>query len=186
MLVKADGEKGQTGRAMRCLTTAECEQMVQLLDLRIEGQRLRSINGRSPASQELKIPDSARRQALGVNVLFRALPDDTSEWLLWVLECGAWPDEEYPELWYEIREHHGESRPILEAPGHLFAQSEIGLARGMTRLAMLFGWTAFLVPKPVSLAARLDKADLMELSASSAAAVAAIGAEITELWTKPW
>ena len=139
---------------MKCISAAECEQRVQNLDLTIEVQVLRFVNGRVPASRALKIPDSARRQALGVNTLFRAFPDDTNGWLLWVLEWGVWPDEEYPELWYEIREHHGERRPIIEAPGHLFAQEEQGLARGMTRLAMLFGWTAFLIPDPASFVVR--------------------------------
>jgi hypothetical protein len=171
---------------MRCLTIAECEDEAQILDLKIKRRRLKAIHGRAAASKELKIPDSARRQALGVNALFRAFPDDTREWLLWALEWGAWPDEEYPELWYEIREHHGEHRPIKEAPGHIFAQNELGLARGMMRLAMLFGWTAFLIPNPVSVVARLDKEELMELTAASATTIADIATEITELWTKPW
>jgi hypothetical protein len=156
------------------------------LDLKIEGQRLKLINGRAPASRELKIPDSARRQALGVNHLFGAFPDDTKEWCLWALEWGAWPEEEYPELWYEIREHHGERRPIREAPGHLFAQNEQGLARGMTRLAMLFGWTAFLIPDPASFVVRLDVRELMDIAASAETATADVATEITELWTKPW
>jgi hypothetical protein len=159
---------------------------VQSLDLKIEGQCLRLISGKAPASRDLEIPDSARRQALGVNTLFRALSDDTNGWLLWALEWGAWPDEEYPELWYEIREHHGERRPISQAPGHLFAQDEQGLARGMTRLAMLFGWTAFLIPDPASFVVRLDDRELMELAASAETAIADVAGEITELWTKPW
>jgi hypothetical protein len=171
---------------MRCLTAAECERKVGDLDLEIEGQSLRLIHGGAPASRELKIPDSARRQALGVNALFCSFPDDTSGWLLWVLAWGVWPDEEYPELWHEIREHHGERRPILEAPGHLFEQEEQGLARGMMRLAMLFGWTAFLIPDPTSFVVRLDARELMDLAGAAGDKIAHVAAEITELWTKPW
>jgi|SRR5579864_326579 len=171
---------------MRCLSTAECKHGVQALDLLVEEKCVRLIKGKVPSFWELEIPDSARRQALGVNALFRAFSDDTNGWLLWVLEWGAWPDEEYPELWHEIREHHGEQRPMIEAPGHLFEQQERGLARGMMRLAMLFGWTVFLIPDPASFVVRLDARESMDLAAPAEGAIADVAAGITELWTKPW
>jgi hypothetical protein len=171
---------------MRCITTAECEQKMESLNLRVEGEFLRLIKGSVPASQEFKIPDSARRQALAVNAVFRAFPEDTSEWLLWALDWGAWPNEEYPELWDEIRENHGERRPVIAAPGHLFAQDEVGLARGMTRLAMLFGWTAFLIPNPVSFVVFIDDDELMSLDAADASSISELAAKVKDLWTRPW
>jgi len=170
---------------MRCITTAECEDKVQGLDLKIEGEFLRLINGRAPVSREFKIPDSTRRQALAINELFSAFPDDTSEWLLWALEWSVWPNETYPELWEEIREHHGEHRWIIHAPGHLFAQHEKGLARGMMRLAMLFGWTAFLIPSPVSFVVFIDDDELMSLDAPGASSISDVAAKIRDLWAKP-
>jgi hypothetical protein len=59
----------QGGHLMKCITTAECERQAKSLNLSIEGEFLKLINGRPPASQEFKIPDSARRQALAVNEL---------------------------------------------------------------------------------------------------------------------
>ena len=171
---------------MRCITTAECEEKVQGLNLKIEGEFVRLINGRVPVSREFKIPDSTRRQALAINEVFRAFPDDTREWLLWALEWDIWPSEEYPELWDEIREHHGEHRWLINAPGHLFAQNEKGLARAMMRLAMLFGWTAFLIPDPASFIVVLGSDEHLDLSASAAITIADVAADITELWTKPW
>src|SRR6202011_1493422 len=114
---------------MRCITTDECEQKARSLNLRIEGQFLKKINGHNAATADFRIPDSARRQALAINELFRAFPPDTSEWLLWALEWGVWPNEEYRELWDEIREHHGEHRWLIDARGHLFTRNEKGLAR---------------------------------------------------------
>jgi hypothetical protein len=171
---------------MRCLTPAECEEKVRSLDIKIEGAFVTLIKGRPPVTREFKIPDSARRQALAVNALFRAFPDDTKEWLLWSVEWGVWPNEEYPELVDQIRERHGEHRPLFEAPGHLFAEDERGLARGMMRLAMLFGWTAFLVPNPAPFVAYIDEDELMSLDAPDAAAISELTATITDLWTKPW
>ena len=170
---------------MRCITTAECEEKVQGLNLKIEGEFVRLINGRVPVSREFQIPDSTRRQALAINEVFRAFPDDTREWLLWALEWDIWPSEEYPELWDEIREHHGEHRWLINAPGHLFAQNEKGLARGMMRLAMLFGWTAFLIPVPASFVVFIDDDELMSLDAPDASSISALAARVDDIWPKP-
>jgi hypothetical protein len=168
---------------MRCITSAECEQKIRSLHLGIEGQFLRSIRGRAPATVDFKIPDSTRRQALVINELFSAFPDDTSEWLLWALEWDIWPNEEYPELWNEIREHHGEHRWLINAPGHLFAQSERGLARSMMRLAMLFGWTAFLIPVPAPFMVFIDDDELMSIAAEDLSSISALAAKVRDLWT---
>jgi hypothetical protein len=168
---------------MRCITAAECEEKVQGLNLKIEGEFLRRINGRPPVSREFKIPDSTRRQALAINEVFRAFREDTSEWLLWVLEWDIWPNEEYPELWDEIREHHGEHRWLINAPGHLFARQEKGLARAMMRLAMLFGWTAFLIPNPASFVVFIDDDELMSIQAKDMSSVSDLAAQVENLWT---
>jgi len=169
---------------MKCITTAECEEKVQGLNLKIEGELLRLINGRAPVSWDFKIPDSSRRQALAINELFCAFPEDTSEWLLWVLDWDRWPNEEYPEIWSEIRERHGEHRWLINARGHLFARNEKGLARGMMRLAMLFGWTAFLIPVPVSFVVFIDADELMSLQAEDGSAISDVAARVEALWAK--
>jgi hypothetical protein len=169
---------------MKCITDAECEQKVQGLHLRIEGQLLRRIKGRAPATLDLKIPDSTRRQALAINEVFRAFPDDTSEWLIWALEWDVWPSEEYRELWDEIREHHGEHRWLINAPGHLFAQNEKGLARAMMRLAMLFGWTAYLIPNPAFFVVFIDDDELMSIQAKDMPSISGLAAKIDDIWAK--
>ncbi len=168
---------------MRCITTAECEEKVQGLNLKIERELLRRINGTPPVSREFKIPDSTRRQALAINAVFHAFREDTSEWLLWALDWDIWPNEEYPELWDEIREHHGEHRWLINAPGHLFAQNEKGLARAMMRLAMLFGWTAFLIPNPASFVVFIDDDELMSIQAKDMPSISDLAAQIENLWT---
>jgi hypothetical protein len=169
---------------MRCITLAECEEKVKALNLEIEGVFVRRINGNAPVSRRFKIPDSTRRQALVINEVFRAFSDDTSEWLLWVLDWDRWPNEEYPELWEEIREHHGEHRWLIDARGHLFSQNEKALARGMMRLAMLFGWTAFLIPTPVSFVVFIDDDELMNLDAPNASSISEVAAKVEDLWAK--
>jgi hypothetical protein len=81
--------------------------------------------------------------------LFSAI-EDSSQWLLWLRDWGIFASEEYPDVWRAIRERYGETRSIIEAPGHLFARDEIGLVRGMSRLVMLFGWDTVLICEPIS------------------------------------
>jgi len=170
---------------MMCITTAECEEKVLGLDLEIEGPFLRRIHGKVPATRDFRIVDSTRRQALVINEVFSAFPEGTREWLLWVLDWDLWPNEEYPELWTEIREHHGEHRWLMDARGHVFSSQEKGLARGMMRLAMLFGWTAFLIPVPASFVVFIDSDELMSIQAADRASISDLAAKVEDLWAKP-
>jgi hypothetical protein len=170
---------------MRCITATECEQEVRRLDLKIEGVFLRRINGKVPATLISKIQDSTRRQALVINELFSAFPSNIDAWLLWVLDWDLWPNEEYPELWNEIREYHGEHRWLIDARGHLFAKNEKALARGMMRLAMLFGWTAFLIPDPATFVVFIDSDELMCIQAADQSSISELAAKVNALWTMP-
>ena len=46
-----------------------------------------------------------------------------------------------------LRGAHGEARPLIEAPGHIFTGSEFADARAFWTLPMIFGWDAILFPE---------------------------------------
>lgn len=145
---------------MRCLSSIDCEQTIYSLGITLGTVRgeVNALDGRRVPATLLGIPDSCRRQALGILGAFSFFepddeqPEQPKSFLLWLTGWGAWPNEEFPELWDEIRARHGETRARFEAPGHLFQPEETRLACGMTRLAMLFGWDAFLISAPFSFA----------------------------------
>jgi hypothetical protein len=130
---------------MRCLSVIECEQKIALLGVSQGDGREgypAQLRGKNLLSSYLKIPDSCRSQALAINHLFNSYKRGT-QWLLWLKGWSSWPYESYPEVWDQVRQRHGEERPLIEAPGHLFSWAEKDLAGGMTRLAMLSlrSWT---------------------------------------------
>jgi hypothetical protein len=134
---------------MRFLTAAECASEVKRLGIEVDPVVGPPGTHRDSVTAELMVPKHCGQQAHIINVLFDEYRGDASL-LLWLRDWGIFMGEEYPEIWLAIRERYGERRPIIEAPGHLFSSGERGLARGMARLAMLFGWDADLICDPVS------------------------------------
>ncbi len=134
---------------MKCLSAAESLALMSTLGFEPAGQAIVTSRSDRPTWAEWRITDSAARQSLMVNAAFDLLPRNAS-CLLWLREWGVWPSSEFPALWYEIRERNLERRSLEEAPGHLFSVDERELARGMARLAVLFGWDALItsIPSP--------------------------------------
>lgn len=46
-----------------------------------------------------------------------------------------------------LRGAHGETRPLIETPGHSFTSGEFAEARAFWTLPMIFGWDAILFPE---------------------------------------
>lgn len=56
-------------------------------------------------------------------------------------------DEETGNLTVQrLRAAHAETRPLIEAPGHIFAGHEFPDARAFWTLPIIFGWDAILFP----------------------------------------
>jgi hypothetical protein len=67
--------------------------------------------------------------------------------LFWLTD---WPFYEPYELTLisSLRKGHGEHRPLIEAPGHVFAESERDELIGWVSLMMCFGWDGYLFTSP--------------------------------------
>jgi hypothetical protein len=67
---------------------------------------------------------------------------------LWIRNWGIWNDHAERAGMYilqALRHSVGETRPLLEYPGHLFDSSEVIDAQSYLMLPILFGWDALLV-----------------------------------------
>lgn len=70
--------------------------------------------------------------------------------MVWFRDWGIWNelDEETGNLTLQrLRAAHGETRPLMETPGHLFSSNEFAEARAFWTLPMTFGWDAILFPE---------------------------------------
>jgi hypothetical protein len=84
---------------------------------------------------------------------FLALPlaRDIAKWLpqcgrlLWITAWGVWPSSEDQNLFRRLRASYGETRYLIETPGHLFATTEMEDLTTYLSLAIGFGWDAVLL-----------------------------------------
>jgi hypothetical protein len=158
---------------MRILTTEECEDFAHRSGVSLSGNNVSLIAGRTPASATVKIPSPSRHQAIVANRIF-GLCDESRQWLIWILEWGVWSTEEYPEIWMQLRARHGDERLLYKAPGQLLSAAEGELARGLFRLAILFGWDALLIPDPPTVVAFVSHDECIDLYSTDAAMLNAL------------
>jgi hypothetical protein len=155
---------------MKCLTNSESEELARSLGISFDRNEPTLIGGAPPFSATVKIPFSARGQAVVANWIFDA-SGDSREWLLWARSWGIWPTEEYREIWNAVRERYGEERFLMESPGHRLDHTERDLARGLFRLTLLFGWDALLIAAPASLVTFVSHDEFLDLYSHDRAAL---------------
>lgn len=147
---------------MRILTSQESNDVVRRSGVSVADGVVSLIAGGKPSTATVALPSSSGRQAFVADRIFEECVE-AQQWLIWILAWGIWPTEEYPEIWMELRARYGDERPLLEAPGHLLGAAERDLARGLFRLAILFGWDALLVPDPATVVASISHDELIFL-----------------------
>lgn len=70
---------------------------------------------------------------------------DEKEILLWITEWGVFPSSERMHIFDRFRASYGEKRPLIEAPGHIFKNSEFEDALSATTIAVLFFWDCYVL-----------------------------------------
>ncbi len=129
---------------MNFITKAECCDWCKQRGLEVDDDR-RGIRNTFAHSMTTRIPPESRRHAILSRYLIHVLP----QWdncLLWVTTWGVWPTEENEPIYNHLRSGYGDNRPLIEAPGHLFDQSEKEDAVGFLRLVFTYGRDAYLIP----------------------------------------
>jgi hypothetical protein len=107
----------------------------------------KALNSQIPA-------DSGRKTAIG-----RALAshfNTADESLLWIHEFGIWPSSEDPNLFERFRQSLGEPRPLFDAPGHIFTQTDLKDVASLLSLVLYFIWGAVLYCPTKGLGIEID------------------------------
>ena len=130
---------------MRCLTLSESAQWLrtQQIDGLAEDNRPCVFGSYELFCASPK--QSWAQQGLARDLLAWIGEFDTA--LFWVTD---WPFSEPDEmaLISSLRRSHGESRLLIEAPGHVFASNEGDELVGWIYLMMCFGWDGYLFASP--------------------------------------
>jgi hypothetical protein len=94
---------------------------------------------RSAAPNRFDIPSDAGNRVYLVSKFLTPLENEPAV-LVWFDEWGVWPSGERMHIFNRFRSSYGETRPLIETPGHLFGQGEFEDAVSYVTLGVLFLW----------------------------------------------
>ena len=128
---------------MRCLTYAECAAWCVAHDYPIIEVDHYGRPAPAVLNSYLHFPlvypeDSGRKVQLSRNVVSRLLT--SGELLLWIGDWAVWPTSQHMPLFTRFRQAFGETRPLIEAPGHVVGVEQLEDAVSVLTVAMLFFW----------------------------------------------
>lgn len=100
--------------------------------------------------------------------------------LVWITAWGISPAEENPAIVIKLREAFAECRRLIDAPGHLFNQTEADLSTGLIRLVLAFAWDAHIIHTDEGIAVTLSHDGWFEISTNSPEIYKRVSSYITE------
>jgi hypothetical protein len=98
----------------------------------------------SCATEAFKIPADAGQRVALVKGHFQVFNNE-DEILIWFTEWGVWPSSERMHIFDRFRLSYGESRLLVEAPGHVFNPDEFEDALSFLTLGVLFLWDCYVL-----------------------------------------
>jgi hypothetical protein len=95
-------------------------------------------------SVDFTIPtDSGRKVAFG-RFLY-SLVDPSPEVLFWLGDWSVWPSSQHMPLYTRFRQAFGESRPLIDAPGHLLTPDDADDAVSILVVSLQFVWNCHIL-----------------------------------------
>ena len=99
---------------------------------------------RSDSSAKFKIPADAQKRVHLVSQGMRAFGSEAL-FLVWLHDWDAWPSGQRMHVFERFRMSYGETRSLIDSPGHVFDRGEIDDAISFVTLAVLFLWNCYVV-----------------------------------------
>jgi hypothetical protein len=123
---------------MRFYTQQQCDEWLA------QRTRVRPDQDKSLPAERFEYPKEAYRFfpiacAIAHSITYR------QPTLLWVTEWGIWPSSENWQLYYKLRQTHGDFQLLPDAPGHLFLEHESEDLSTFLQVAMLSGWGGYIL-----------------------------------------
>jgi hypothetical protein len=99
---------------------------------------------RSDADLKFKIPGDAQKRVYLVSQAMKAF-DKEPMFLVWFDDWSVWPSGQRMHVFDRFRMSYGETRRLIESPGHVFDQTEGEDATSFVTIAVLFLWDCYVV-----------------------------------------
>jgi len=151
---------------MKILSDAECQEWLE--SKRGKGVSWRTVEADYPQYVKYGLPaETGRKTALSREVTHSV---DTSQCgLLWVTDWSIFPSSQNMALFDGYRKSLGEDRPIIEAPGHIFGESDLQELECLFGLALYFFWDAYLFEQAGRTVVRINHHDFISVHARDSA-----------------
>jgi hypothetical protein len=104
----------------------------------------RGLPDRSDAHLKFKIPQDTQKRVYLVSQAMEPFADEPL-FLVWFDDWSVWPSGERMHIFDRIRMSYGETRRLIEAPGHIFDGTEIVDGTSFVTIAALFLWDCYVV-----------------------------------------
>jgi hypothetical protein len=166
---------------MKIISKQECEDWLKA-NLRKDfvGE---SFNAIYPHCASYHLPvDTGKKTALA-RTLTHAL-DGRQPGLFWITAWGIFPSSENMALFDRYRLSLGENRPIHDAPGHIFSESDLPQLECLLDLSLYFFWDATLFDGAGTLAIKIGHDEYISLYAPDEASMAGIQGHLERLKLK--
>jgi hypothetical protein len=99
---------------------------------------------RSDTSAEFKIPEDAQKRVALASRLMTGFAG-TTHVLVWFDDWSVWQSGQRMHIFERFRMSYGETRPLIQCPGHVFDKDELDDAISFVTLAVLFLWDCYVV-----------------------------------------
>ena len=91
-----------------------------------------------------EIPADAQKRVYLVSGRMTAFVDEPML-LVWFDDWAVWPSGQRMHVFDRLRMSYGETRPVIDSPGHVFARQEFEHAVSFVTLAVLFLWDCYVM-----------------------------------------
>jgi hypothetical protein len=99
---------------------------------------------RSDAALRFEIPEDAQKRVVLVNRAMQTFGDE-SHFLVWFDDWAVWPSGQRMHVFDRFRMSYGETRRLIDSPGHLFDGTEIEDGISFVTISTLFLWDCYVV-----------------------------------------
>jgi hypothetical protein len=126
---------------MRALSRQEAAAWCQAHSVALSN---RGLPERSDADLKFEIPRDAQKRVYLVKQAMEAFAGEPS-YLVWFDDWSVWPSGQRMHVFDRFRLSYGETRRLIDSPGHVFDQKEIEDATSFVTIAVLFLWDCYVV-----------------------------------------
>ena len=103
----------------------------------------RGLPDRSDADLNFRIPCDAQKRVYLVSQAMGPFVDEP--FLVWFDDWSVWPSGQRMHVFDRLRMSYGETRRLIDSPGHLFDRTEIEDGISFVTVGALFLWDCYVV-----------------------------------------